>query len=172
MTRLMKGLTRRAAALWPNGRMEAYAALPGVPGLEERERRAHLRRGALAELADEGVLVVDEGRQPGAGDVGLELDRAEPRRPLADRSLRVTEAIRELPAAAGRRAPSRAPRPARFILRGRAEVSVHIRSSRRRPRRPPIPDLPHTVDEADASAASSRSSARSVVNPTRRMTTA
>ena len=94
MTRLMKGLTRRAAALWPNGRMEAYAALPGVPGLEERERRAHLRRGALAELADEGVLVVDEGRQPGAGDVGRELDRAEPRRPLADRSLRVTEAIR------------------------------------------------------------------------------
>ena len=73
-----------------------------MPGLEERERRAHLRRGALAALADEGVLVVDEGRQPGAGDVGLELDRAEPRRPLADRSLRVTEAIRELPAAAGR----------------------------------------------------------------------
>ena len=48
---------------WPNGRAEAYALVPGIPGLAERERQDALPRGVYQRLADLGVLLVDENRR-------------------------------------------------------------------------------------------------------------
>ena len=52
-----------AAALWPNGRMECFAMLPGVPDIAERERMDAVPRGSYQRLFDAGVMVVDEGRR-------------------------------------------------------------------------------------------------------------
>ena len=48
---------------WPNGRQECIAVLPGVPSVEDQERRDGLPRGSLDRMIEAGVLVVDEGRQ-------------------------------------------------------------------------------------------------------------
>ena len=50
-----------ATALWPNGRTEALAVAPGVPGLGEQERRDRVPRGTYARLAASGALRVAEG---------------------------------------------------------------------------------------------------------------
>ena len=49
--------------LWPNGRAEAYASLPGIPDLAERERQDARPRGLYERLAKTGVLLVDRGRR-------------------------------------------------------------------------------------------------------------
>ena len=50
-----------AWCLWPNGRSECYALCPGIPDLDERERMDAMPRGLYRRLADDGVLLVDEG---------------------------------------------------------------------------------------------------------------
>ena len=50
-----------AWCLWSNGRSEVYALCPGVPDLVERERQDAMPRGLYRRLADDGVLLVDEG---------------------------------------------------------------------------------------------------------------
>ena len=50
-----------AAILWPSGRLDAICIAPGLPDLEEQERRDGKRRGQYQKLADAGLLHVDEG---------------------------------------------------------------------------------------------------------------
>ena len=50
-----------AVALWPNGRVEAFALCGGVPDLRERERQDAQRRGLYGILASSGRLIVDDG---------------------------------------------------------------------------------------------------------------
>ena len=52
-----------AWCLWENGRSEAYALCPGVPGLSEREHQDAMPRGVYQQLANAGVLLIDEGRR-------------------------------------------------------------------------------------------------------------
>ena len=52
-----------AWCLWPNGRSECYAAVAGVPSLEDRERQDGMPRGTYQQLAEDGVLHVVEGRK-------------------------------------------------------------------------------------------------------------
>ena len=57
-----------AAALWPSGRIEAWAVAPGVPGLAEQEREDQVAEGAYLELVRSGGLSVDADRAvPGIG---------------------------------------------------------------------------------------------------------
>ena len=49
--------------MWPNGRMECFAMLPGLPDLAERERMDAVPRGSYQRLFDAGVMIVDEGRR-------------------------------------------------------------------------------------------------------------
>ena len=50
-----------AVALWPNGRVEARAIAPGIPDLEEQERRDRAPSGQYGELFDRGQFDVAEG---------------------------------------------------------------------------------------------------------------
>ena len=50
-----------AVALWPNGRVEAKAVAPGIPGLDEQERRDRQPPGTYTRLYAEGSLMVAEG---------------------------------------------------------------------------------------------------------------
>ena len=45
-----------AVAIWPNGRCEAIAVAPGIPGLDEQEKRDRAPKGSYARLVDKGVL--------------------------------------------------------------------------------------------------------------------
>ena len=51
-----------AAAIWPSGRIEAWALAPGVPTLSEQEREDHVHEGTYSELVRSGGLAVDIGR--------------------------------------------------------------------------------------------------------------
>ena len=51
-----------AAALWPTGRIEAWALAPGVPSLAEQEQADHVADGGYGELVKSGGLSVDAGR--------------------------------------------------------------------------------------------------------------
>ena len=51
-----------AAAIWPNGRIEAWAIAPGSPSLADQERADQVPTGTYAELARAGGLAVDEGQ--------------------------------------------------------------------------------------------------------------
>ena len=51
-----------AAALWPSGRIEAWAIAPGVPSLADQEREDQVHEGSYAELVVSGGLSVDEGQ--------------------------------------------------------------------------------------------------------------
>ena len=51
-----------AAALWPSGRIEAWALAPGVPSLASQEREDQVADGTYAELVRSGGLSVDAGR--------------------------------------------------------------------------------------------------------------
>ena len=50
-----------AIALYPNGRVEARAVAPGIPDLEEQERRDRVPPGTYGKLYDMGQLEVAEG---------------------------------------------------------------------------------------------------------------
>ena len=50
-----------AAAIWPTGRIEAWALAPGVPSLAEQEHADHVADGSYAELLRSGGLSVDAG---------------------------------------------------------------------------------------------------------------
>ena len=50
-----------AVATFPNGRTEALAVAPGIPGLDEQEKRDRVPAGTYAKLYDAGQLDVAEG---------------------------------------------------------------------------------------------------------------
>ena len=50
-----------AVALWPSGRIEAVAVAPGIPALEQQERRDRVPAGAYRRLVDSGTLSVAAG---------------------------------------------------------------------------------------------------------------
>ena len=51
-----------AAAIWPSGRISAWAIAPGVPSLSDQEREDHQSEGTYSELVKSGGLAVDVGR--------------------------------------------------------------------------------------------------------------
>ena len=51
-----------AAALWPSGRIEAWAVAPGTPSLASQEHEDHVADDSYAELVRSGGLSVDAGR--------------------------------------------------------------------------------------------------------------
>ena len=66
-----------ACAVWANGRTEAIACAPGVPSLEDQERRDRIPRGVYQRLYQDGALAVCEGlrvqpvgEKPGADGPG------------------------------------------------------------------------------------------------------
>ena len=52
-----------AVAIWPNGRTEAMAVAPGIPSLEDQEKRDRVPRGTYTKLAAAGYLHVAEGKR-------------------------------------------------------------------------------------------------------------
>ena len=50
-----------AVAVWEGGRVEALAVAPGIPDLEEQEKRDRVSAGTYRALADRGLLQVAEG---------------------------------------------------------------------------------------------------------------
>ena len=50
-----------AVAVWGNGRVEARAVAPGIPDLDEQERRDRVPAGTYSKLFDAGQLEVAEG---------------------------------------------------------------------------------------------------------------
>ena len=50
-----------ACALWPNGRIEAWAVAPGIPSLAEMERTDQVATDTYSELVTAGGLSVDAG---------------------------------------------------------------------------------------------------------------
>ena len=50
-----------AAAVWPNGRCEAFAVCPGIPDIAEQEKRDRQPAGTYQALVDSGRLRVAEG---------------------------------------------------------------------------------------------------------------
>lgn len=50
-------------ALYPSGRLDVRIVAPGIPNLEEQERRDSVARGLYRRLAADGVLTQDEGRR-------------------------------------------------------------------------------------------------------------
>ena len=62
-----------ASAVWPSGRVEAWALAPGVPSLSEQEREDQISEGAYVALVRSGGLSVDDARA--VPDIGLLLSR-------------------------------------------------------------------------------------------------
>ena len=50
-----------AIGIWRNGRMEALAVAPGIPSIEDQERRDQVPKGSYRALAQIGALRVAEG---------------------------------------------------------------------------------------------------------------
>ena len=50
-----------AVALWRNGRTEAIAVAPGIPSIEDQEKRDRVPTGTYQALLDQGRLLVAEG---------------------------------------------------------------------------------------------------------------
>ena len=50
-----------AVAVWKNGRVEALACAPGIPGLDEQEKRDRVAKGTYRALAAKGGLRIAEG---------------------------------------------------------------------------------------------------------------
>ena len=75
-----------AVALWHNGRVEALALAPGLPAIEDQERRDRVPRGTYQHLVDLGVLrVATDLRVP---PVSMLVDAVRPWQPrylIADR---------------------------------------------------------------------------------------
>ena len=70
-----------AAAIWPSGRIEAWAVAPGLPSLGDQEREDQVADGTYGELIRSGGLSVDAGRA--VPSVALLLARAWAWEPLA-----------------------------------------------------------------------------------------
>ena len=51
-----------AAAIWPSGRIEAWALAPGTPSLADQEHADHVADDSYSELVRSGGLAVDAGR--------------------------------------------------------------------------------------------------------------
>ena len=52
-----------AVAVWPNGRVEAVAVAPGIPEIEEQEKRDRVPAGTYRALVQSGALRVAENRR-------------------------------------------------------------------------------------------------------------
>ena len=52
-----------AVAVWPNGRVEAIALAPGVPDIEDQEKRDIVPPGTYQKLIDDGNLEIDDGKR-------------------------------------------------------------------------------------------------------------
>ena len=50
-----------AVSIFPSGRVEALAIAPGIPDIEDQEKRDHVPRGTYQVLIDNGSLTVAEG---------------------------------------------------------------------------------------------------------------
>ena len=50
-----------AVAVWPNGRVEAFACCPGIPGIDDQERRDMVPAGTYRRLVDAGCLIPSDG---------------------------------------------------------------------------------------------------------------
>ena len=50
-----------AVAVWQSGRMEAIACAPGIPSIEDQERRDNVPSGVYSKLMDSGALTVAQG---------------------------------------------------------------------------------------------------------------
>ncbi|MYD85302.1 MAG: hypothetical protein F4Y14_03465 [Acidobacteria bacterium] len=50
-----------AVSIWPAGRCEALAVAPGIPSIDDQERRDRVPRGTYRDLVDAGTLRVAEG---------------------------------------------------------------------------------------------------------------
>ena len=76
-----------AVAVWRSGRVEALAVAPGIPELDEQERRDRVPRGTYQRLRDAGVLIQDADRRvPRVETVlGLVLGIYKPERIVCDR---------------------------------------------------------------------------------------
>ena len=72
-----------AWCLWPNGRSEVHALMPGVPSPTEFERRAGLAPGRLRRFIDDGVLHVDRGRRSAQPETLIKILKEHGIQPLA-----------------------------------------------------------------------------------------
>ena len=87
------GQSRSWSAAWclfPGGRSEVFAVVPGIPSLADREKADSVPAGLYQRLADDGVLVVDEGVRVSSPRVLIDHLRAQGIRPqgiVADRFL-------------------------------------------------------------------------------------
>ena len=70
-----------AAAVFPNGRVECVAVMPGIPPVETQEKRDRVPGGTYRRLVDAGLLTVAEGLR--VQPVGALIDRIRPWRPSA-----------------------------------------------------------------------------------------
>ena len=61
------------SAIWPSGRVEAWALAPGVPSLAEQEREDQVPEDSYTSLVRSGGLAVDDARA--VPDIGLLLSR-------------------------------------------------------------------------------------------------
>ena len=52
-----------AVAVWPNGRVEAMAVAPGIPSIEEQEKRDRVPPNTYQRLVDAGYLEVCDGKR-------------------------------------------------------------------------------------------------------------
>ena len=59
-----------AVAIFPSGRIEAFALAPGVPDIQAQERRDRVPKGLYQQLADDGLLLTADGlRVPTVGQL-------------------------------------------------------------------------------------------------------
>ena len=52
-----------AVAIWRNGRTEAFAVAPGIPSVEQQEKRDIVPPGTYQKLVDSGRLVIQDGHK-------------------------------------------------------------------------------------------------------------
>ena len=66
-----------AVAIWETGRVEAVAVAPGIPSIEEQEKRDRIPRGIYRKLLENGSLRMAEGRrvQPVKDLIGFARER-------------------------------------------------------------------------------------------------
>ena len=58
-----------AVAVWPNGRVEAFALAPGIPSIADQEKADQVPPGTYQKLVDSGYLQVQDGKR--VQEVGL-----------------------------------------------------------------------------------------------------
>ena len=76
-----------AVAIWENGRVEAIAQCPGIPSIEDLEKRDQVGAGEYQALVEQGSLLVAKGRrvQPTADLVNYVVGRWNPDKIVVDR---------------------------------------------------------------------------------------